>query len=83
MAFSKFMVACALRDDKDEDAGPCLVLSEKEQKELHRRVELLDRCNEALLTRVPGMEMSMLGALAFLVEESRRRSSEAGGEQSE
>ena len=69
MSFSGFMVACALHgedDGDDERTGHRLALSEEEQRELHRRVELLDRCNEALLTRVPGIGMSMLAALAFL-----------------
>ena len=56
MSFSRFMVACALHgadaDDGEED--PRLVLSEDEQRQLYERVALLNRCNEALLSRLPG-----------------------------
>ncbi len=72
MSFSRFMIACALHGaDADDDEGPRLVLSEDEQRQLHERVALLDRCNEALLSRLPGTEISALGALAFLVREAR------------
>ena len=72
MSFSRFMVACALHggNEDDEEKGPRLVLSEDEQRVLYERVALLDRCNEALLARLPGTEMSALGALAFLVREA-------------
>ena len=70
MSFSRYMVACALHGEDDaEDGtdGPRLVLGEDEQRELTRRVEVLDRCTHALLKRLPGSELSALGALAFLV----------------
>ena len=54
-------------------------LTEDEQRSLYERVALLDRCNEALLARLPGTEMSALGALVFLVNEARAR----GGDGSE
>ena len=60
--------------------GPSLVLSEDEQRILYERVALLDRCNEALLARLPGTEMSALGALAFLVREAGSESGDGGGE---
>ena len=71
MSFSRFMIACALHggDGDDGEEGPRLVLSGDEQRSLYGRVALLDRCNEALLARLPGTEMSALGTLAFLVRE--------------
>ena len=82
MSFSRFMVLCALHgaDADDGGVGPRLVLSEDEQRRLYERVALLDRCNEALLSRLPGTEISALGALAFLVREARARSSDEGGD---
>ena len=84
MSFSRFMVACALhgRDEDGGEEGPRLVLTEDEQRSLYGRVALLDRCNEALLARLPGTEMSALGALAFLVREARGRAG-GGGEDRE
>ena len=52
-------LACALSEDGPPDG----------QEELLRKVELFDRFVDALLVRLPGTEMSMLGALAFLVRE--------------
>ena len=82
MSFSRFMVACALHgrdgDEDDGSEGPRLVLTEDEQRSLYDRVALLDRCNEALLARLPGTEMSALGALAFLVREARGRADDGG-----
>ena len=82
MSFSRFMVACALHGGDEDDGveGPSLVLSEDEQRVLYQRVALLDRCNEALLARLPGTEMSALGALAFLVREAGGEISDGGGE---
>ena len=79
MSFSRFMIVCALHgaDAGDGEEGPRLVLTEDEQRILYERVALLDRCNEALLSRLPGTEISALGALAFLVREAQSRS---GGE---
>ena len=80
MSFSRFMIACALHGaDEDGDEGPRLVLTEEEQRQLLERVTLLNRCNEALLSRLPGTEMSALGALAFLVREAQSRSVDDGG----
>ena len=80
MNFSRFMIACALhgRDEEDESEDPNLVLSEDEQRILYERIALLDRCNEALLTRLQGTEMSALGALAFLVREAQSRADDSG-----
>ena len=80
MSFSRFMVACALhgRDEDDGLEGPRLALSEDEQRLLYERVTLLDRCNEALLARLPGTEMSALGALALLAREARGRADDGG-----
>ena len=82
MSFSRFMVACALHggDKDDGEEGPVLVLSEDEQRLLYERVALLDRCNEALLARLPGTEMSALGALAFLVREAQGGADDGGGD---
>ena len=80
MNFSRFMIACALhgRDEEDESEDPNLVLSEDEQRILYERIALLDRCNEAWLTRLQGTEMSALGALAFLVREAQSRADDSG-----
>lgn len=82
MNFSRFMVACALHggDEDDGEEGPRLVLGEDEQRSLYGRVALLDRCNEALLARLPGTEMSALGALAFLVREAGGGADEGDGD---
>ena len=82
MSFSRFIVACALHGAEAEDGeeGPHLVLTGDEQRHLYERVALLDRCNEALLSRLPGTEMSALGALAFLVREAQARLGEDGGD---
>ena len=82
MSFSRFMVACALHggDEDGEIEGPRLALSEDEQRLLYERVALLDRCNEALLARLPGTEMSALGALAFLAREAGSRADDDGGD---
>ena len=80
MSFSRFMVACALHGGDEDDGleGPRLALSEDEQRSLYERVALLDRCNEALLARLPGTEMSALGALAFLAREAHNRADHGG-----
>lgn len=82
MKFSPFVVACALRAGESDEAreAPRLVLSEAEQRALHERMALLDRCNRALVERLPGLEMSALGALAFLVDVTRTRLGDAGRE---
>ena len=80
MRFSPFVVACALRGAGALDAAPRLVLSEAEQRRLHDCVALLERCNRALLERLPGTPMSALGALAFLVAEAQARHGAEGPE---
>ena len=81
MSFSRFMVVCALHGaDDDGEEGPRLVLAEDEQRQLLERVALLNRCNEALLSRLPGTEISALGALAFLVREAQSRSVDESGD---
>ncbi len=81
MSFSRFMIACALHGaEADDEGGPHLVLSEDEQRQLYERVALLNRCNEALLSRLPGTEISALGALAFLVREAEFRPLDASGD---
>ena len=81
MSFSRFMVVCALHGaDADSEEGPRLVLAEDEQRQLLERVELLNRCNEALLSRLPGTEISALGALVFLVREAQSRSVDVSGD---
>ena len=81
MRFSPFVVACALRGAGTLDAdAPRLVLSEAEQRRLHECVALLERCNRALLERLPGTPMSALGALAFLVAEAQGRLGAEGPE---
>ena len=82
MSFSRFMVACALHGAEVDGAeeGPRLVLTEDEQRLLYERVALLDRCNHALLEKLPGTEMSALGAVAFLVRAADGRAEDVGGD---
>ena len=82
MSFSRFMVACALHGGEADDGeeGPRLVLTEDEQRLLYERVGLLDRCSRALLERLPGTEMSALGAIAFLVREAGGRAEDGAGD---
>ncbi|MDE2792262.1 MAG: hypothetical protein OXI81_17835 [Paracoccaceae bacterium] len=67
MNTSAFVVACALQDDPpDPPADTVLALTAEEQRTLHDRIELLDRCSWALHEPLPELGMSMFGALAFL-----------------
>ena len=68
MPVSRFLVACALH----EDAGgppreePRLVLSEEEQRTLHERVARMDAVHRALHEALPGTDLSLFGAIAFI-----------------
>ena len=73
MKVSTFLVACALRDDDDgpEEAGPGL--TEEEERLLFERVAELDRLRRALYQRLPGTEISVFGAIAFIERALRDR----------
>ena len=68
MPVSGYLVACALH----EDAGgprrdmPRLVLSEQQQRTLYKRVEEMDRVRRALGESLPGTDLSVFGAIAFM-----------------
>ena len=68
MSVSGYLVACALHEDaggprRDE---PRLVLSEEQQLTLYQRVEEMDRVRRALGESLPGTDLSVLGAIAFI-----------------
>jgi len=66
MKVSPFVIACALAEDQDEKPDTLLALTEEEQRTLYDRVAFLDRCVRAMYERLPGSELSMFDALAFL-----------------
>ncbi len=80
MPVSGFLVACALHEEaggprRDE---PRLVLSEEEQRTLYGRVEEMEKVRRALHEALPGTDLSLFGAIAFLQRELQsRRSGEA------
>ncbi|MDE0275587.1 MAG: hypothetical protein OYH76_06810 [Defluviicoccus sp.] len=66
MSVSAFLVACALNV---EDAGadePRLALTDAEERLLFDRVAELDRLRRMLFERLPGSDVSVFGALAFI-----------------
>ena len=68
MPVSGYLVACALHEDaggphRDE---PRLVLSEEQQRMLYQRVEEMDRVRRALGESLPGTDLSVFGAIAFM-----------------
>lgn len=72
MSVSAFLVACALRDDDGpEEARPGL--TEEEERLLFERVAELDRLRRALYERLPGTEISVFGAIAFIERALRDR----------
>ena len=74
MTVSGFVVACALHGDRADRAGHALALSADEQRLLFDRVAELDRVRRALHEGLPGTELSLFGAVAFL-----QRAFAAGG----
>ena len=81
MPVSHFLVACALH----EDAGappreePRLVLSEEEQRTLYDRVARMEAVHRALHEALPGTDLSLFGAIAFIQRELRARRSGGAG----
>ena len=80
MPVSGYLVACALHEDaggprRDEAR---LVLSEEQQRTLYERVEVeeMDRVRRALGESLPGTDLSVFGAIAFMQRaiQSRRES---------
>ena len=77
MPVSHFLVACALH----EDAGappreePRLALSEEEQRTLYDRVARMDAVHRALHEALPGTDLSLFGAIAFIQRELQARRS--------
>ena len=77
MPVSHFLIACALHQDAGAPPGeePRLVLSEEEQRVLHDRVARMDAVHRALHEALPGTDLSLFGAVAFIQRElSARRS---------
>ncbi|MCY4551930.1 MAG: hypothetical protein OXC28_26655 [Defluviicoccus sp.] len=66
MKSSPFIIACALAEEEEERPDTVLALTEAEQRTLYDRVALLDRCARAMYERLPGIDLSMFDALAFL-----------------
>ena len=66
MAVSGFLVACAPHEDAGRHDEPRLVLSEEEQRTLYDRVAAIDQVRRALSEKLPGSDMSLFGAIAFL-----------------
>ena len=79
MPVSGYLVACALHEDAGglRHAEPRLVLSEEEQRTLYDRVEAMERVRRALHEALPGSDLSLFGAIAFLRRE--RDSRRSGG----
>ena len=77
MPVSHFLIACALH----EDAGappreePRLALSEDEQRVLYDSVAGMDAVHRALYEALPGADVSLFGAIAFIQRELRARRS--------
>ena len=65
MSNSAFLMACAFAEDR-EVPDTVLALTGEEQRTLYERIAFLDRCNRAMYERLPGTDLSMFGALAFL-----------------
>ena len=66
MRNSPFVIACALAEDEEERPDTLLALTEEEQRTLYDRIAFLDRCARAMYERLPGSDLSMFEALAFL-----------------
>ena len=79
MPVSGYLVACALHQDAGgpRHTEPRLVLSEEEQRTLYDRVEAMERVRRALHEALPGSDLSLFGAIAFLRRE--RDSRRSGG----
>ncbi|MCY4548082.1 MAG: hypothetical protein OXC28_06930 [Defluviicoccus sp.] len=75
MPVSGFLVACALHENASgpEREEPRLALSEEEQRALYDRVGELDLVRRALHERLPGMDVSLFGAIAFIERALRSR----------
>ena len=79
MSVSAFLVACALHEETEDPAAvaepeePRLAMSEEEERRLYDRVADLDRLRGALYERLPGLDVSMFGAIAFLERALRSR----------
>ena len=61
---------CAFAEDRDVP-DTVLALTGEEQRTLYERIAFLDRCNRAMYERLPGTDLSMFGALAFLYRAAR------------
>ncbi len=66
MSNSAFLIACALAEDAEERPDTLLALTEDEQRTMYDRVASLDRCNRAMYERLPGTDLSLFDALAFM-----------------
>ena len=66
MNTSAFVIACALQEEEPERPDTVLALTAEEQRLLFDRIEMLDQCSRGLHETIPGLGMSMFGALAVL-----------------
>ena len=66
MSVSAFLVACALNVDEAGPDEPRLALTHEEERLLFDRVAALDRLRGVLFERLPGSDVSVFGALAFI-----------------
>lgn len=75
MSVSAFLVACALNDDGDgaSPEAPRLAPTGEEERLLFERVEALDRLCDGLYERLPGADISVFGAIAFIERALRNR----------
>ena len=77
MTISRFIVACALEDEDDMR----LALSEEEQRDLLNRVNRILLTLDDLMAPLPGTDVTVREALAFLVSEARDRGRRGGAAQ--
>ena len=77
MPVSHFLVACALHEDAvaPPRKEPRLVLTEEEQQILYDRVARMDAVHRALHEALPGTDLSLFGAIAFIQRELQARRS--------
>ena len=77
MPVSHFLVACALHEDAGAPSHeePRLTLSGEEQRTLYDRVARMDAVHRALHEALPGTNLSLFGAIAFIQRELQARRS--------
>ena len=79
MSVSAFLMACALQDDEGGVPDTRLVLTADEQERLLDTVMELDHVSRAMTEKLPGADISLFGALAFLCREDEDGGKDAAG----